>query len=78
MGGDQQLSERVERLLRPQAKPGKPVRELVPLITGAGALTGLAIAVMTLWPGSLSLVHQLWSSWSINFSWSFSTAEDQT
>jgi Zn-dependent protease with chaperone function len=58
VGGDQQLSERVERLLRPQTKPGKPVRELVPLLTSAGALTALAIAVMTLWPGSLSVVHQ--------------------
>ncbi len=58
LGSDQQLSERVERLLRPQPQPGKPVRELVPLLTGAGALTALAIAVMTLWPGSLSVVHQ--------------------
>jgi hypothetical protein len=58
VGGDQQLSERVERLLRPQPKPGKPVRELVPLLSSAGALAALAIAVMTLWPGSLSVVHQ--------------------
>ena len=58
VGGDQQLSERVERLLRPQPKPGKPVRELVPLLTGAGALTALAIGVIALWPGSLSVVHQ--------------------
>jgi hypothetical protein len=58
VGGDQQLSERVERLLRPQPKPGKPVRELVPLLTSAGALAAFAVAVMTLWPSSLAVVHQ--------------------
>jgi beta-lactamase regulating signal transducer with metallopeptidase domain len=58
LGGDQDLSERVDRLLRPQAKPRKPVKALIPLIAGAGALVTSVFAVVTLWPGSLSLVHQ--------------------
>ncbi len=58
VGGDQELSDRVDRLLRPQPKPGKPVRELVSLLTGAGALIASAMAIMMLWPDSLSLVHQ--------------------
>jgi len=58
LGGDQELSERVDRLLRPQPKPQKPVKALVPLLTSAGALITSAIAIVLLWPGSLTLVHQ--------------------
>jgi hypothetical protein len=58
LGGDQELSDRVDRLLRPQAKPRKPVKALIPLLTGAGALITSVVAVVTLWPGSLSLVHR--------------------
>jgi Zn-dependent protease with chaperone function len=58
VGGDRELSERVDRLLRPQPKPGKPVREVVAILTSASALAASAVAVMTIWPGSLSLVHQ--------------------
>jgi hypothetical protein len=58
LGRDEELSQRVDRLLRPQPKPGRPVKELVPLLTGAGALIGSAVAVMMIWPASLSLVHQ--------------------
>jgi hypothetical protein len=58
VGGDRELSERVDRLLRPQPKPGKPVREVVALLAGTSALAGSAVAVMAIWPGSLSLVHQ--------------------
>jgi hypothetical protein len=58
LGGDQELSERVDRLLRPQLNPGKPVRELLSLLTSAGALIASAVAIMTLWPGSLSIVHR--------------------
>ncbi len=58
VGGDQELSERVERLLRPQAKPGKPVKEVIALLSGITALVASAVAVQTLWPGSLSVVHQ--------------------
>jgi Zn-dependent protease with chaperone function len=58
VGGTKELSERVDRLLRPQPKPGKPVKEVVRLLGSAGALVAAAVAVVTLWPGSLSLVHQ--------------------
>ncbi len=55
---DEELSDRVDRLLRPQPKPGKPADVLVPFLTGAGALLGAAAALVLVWPGSLSLVHQ--------------------
>ncbi len=58
VGGSQELSERVDRLLRPQPKPGKPAKEVVRLLGTAGALVATAAAVVTFWPGSLSLVHQ--------------------
>ncbi len=58
VGGSQELSERVDRLLRPQPKPGKPVKEVVRLLGSAGALVAASVAVVMLWPGSLSLVHQ--------------------
>lgn len=58
VGGDRELSERVDRLLRPQPKPGKPVREVVAILGSASALAASAVAVLTIWPGSLSLVHQ--------------------
>ena len=58
LGSDNDLSQRVDRLLRPQMKSRKPVREVVALLTGAGALVTSAIAVITLWPGSLALVHR--------------------
>ncbi len=58
VGGDRELSERVDRLLRPQPKPDKPVKELITLMASATALTASAVAVASLWPGSLSLVHQ--------------------
>lgn len=58
VGGSQELSERVDRLLRPQPKPAKPVREVVAFLGSAAALAGSAVAVMLIWPGSLSLVHQ--------------------
>jgi Zn-dependent protease with chaperone function len=55
---DHELSERVERLLRPQSMPGKPAEVLTPFLTSAGALAAAAVMVVLLWPGSLSLVHQ--------------------
>ncbi len=58
LGSDHDLSQRVDRLLRPQTKSGKPVREFIPLLAGAGALVTSAVAVVTLWPGSLTLVHR--------------------
>lgn len=58
VGGNQELSERVDRLLRPQPKPAKPVGEIVALLSSVTALSGSAVAVMIIWPGSLSLVHQ--------------------
>jgi len=58
VGGAQELSQRVDRLLRPPATPEKPVKEVVRLLSGAVALAASAAAVVMLWPGSLSLVHQ--------------------
>lgn len=58
LGSDHDLSQRVDRLLRPQPRSRKPVREFVPLLTGVGALVTSAVAVATLWPGSLTLVHR--------------------
>lgn len=58
VGGNQELSDRVDRLLRPQPKPAKPVREVVAFLSSVTALSGSAVAVMVIWPGSLSLVHQ--------------------
>jgi hypothetical protein len=58
MDGDQELLQRVDRLLRPQPRPQKPVKVLVPLLTGAGALIITAAVTVSLWPGSLPMVHQ--------------------
>lgn len=55
---DQELTERVYRLLRPQPNPGKPAEVLVPFLSSAGALIASAVAIVLVWPGSLSLVHQ--------------------
>jgi len=55
---DHELSERVDRLLRPQPNPGKPAEVLVPFLTSSGALMAGAVTLVLLWPGSLSLVHQ--------------------
>ena len=57
MADDQDLSERVDRLLRPQPLPEKPVKELIPLVSGAAALMVTALMIVTLWPASLSVVH---------------------
>ena len=55
---DDELTERVDRLLRPQPNPGKPAEVLVPFLTSAGALMACAATLVMLWPGSLSLVHR--------------------
>ena len=41
-----------------QPSPGKPAEVLVPFLASAGTLLAAATAVVLLWPGSLSLVHQ--------------------
>ena len=58
MADDHDLSERVDRLLRPQPIPDKPVKELIPLVSGAGALMAASLMIVVLWPASLSVVHQ--------------------
>jgi len=58
VGGAQELSDRVDRLLRPQPQPEKPVKEIIRLLSSAAAVIGSAVAVVVLWPSSLSLVHQ--------------------
>ncbi len=55
---DDELTERVDRLLRPQPNPGKPAEVLIPFLTSAGALLAGAVTLVMLWPGSLSVVHQ--------------------
>jgi beta-lactamase regulating signal transducer with metallopeptidase domain len=58
MADDHDLSERVDRLLRPQPIPEKPAKELIPLVSGVAALLGASLMVVTLWPASLSMVHR--------------------
>jgi hypothetical protein len=58
MDGDHDLLQRVDRLLRPQLKPEEPVKVLLPLLTGVGALIVAVAVTVSLWPGSLAIVHQ--------------------
>jgi beta-lactamase regulating signal transducer with metallopeptidase domain len=58
MADDHDLSERVDRLLRPQPIPEKPARELIPLVSGAAGLIAASLVVVLLWPASLSMVHR--------------------
>jgi len=58
MADDRDLSERVDRLLRPQPIPDQPAKELIPLVSGAAGLMAASLAIMVLWPASLSVVHQ--------------------
>ena len=58
MADDHDLSERVDRLLRPQPIPDKPAKQLIPLVSGAGALMAASLTIVVLWPASLSVVHQ--------------------
>lgn len=58
VGGSEELSERVDRLLRPQPKPEKPVREVIALLSSLTGLVTTAVAVVFIWPSSLTLVHQ--------------------
>ena len=55
---DDDLVQRVDRLLRPQVKAERPAAVLVPFLTSVGALLATSTLVVVLWPGSLSLVHQ--------------------
>ena len=57
MADDHDLSERVDRLLRPQPLPEKPAKELIPLVSAAAGLMATALLIVTLWPSSLSMVH---------------------
>ena len=58
VGDSHELSQRVNRLLRPQPKPAKPIMEVIRLLGSTIALLASAVAVVTIWPGSLSIVHQ--------------------
>jgi beta-lactamase regulating signal transducer with metallopeptidase domain len=58
MADDHDLSERVDRLLRPQPIPDKPAKELIPLVSAAAGLVAASLMVVVLWPGSLDLVHR--------------------
>ncbi len=57
MADDHDLSERVDRLLRPQPLPEKPAKELIPLVSAAAGLMATAFLIVTLWPASLNMVH---------------------
>lgn len=56
---DRDLQQRVDRLLRPQANPGKPAEVLFPFLGGAGAVLAGCVLTVVLWHGSLTAVHQL-------------------
>jgi hypothetical protein len=58
MDQDDELSERVDRLLRPQPYPGKANKALLPLFGGVAGIAVAAIAFASIWPSSLSVVHQ--------------------
>lgn len=58
MADDHDLSERVDRLLRPLPIPDKPTKELIPLVGAAAALMAVSVMIVVLWPASLSIVHQ--------------------
>ena len=58
MADDHDLCERVDRLLRPQPIPDKPVKELVPLVSAVAGLMAASLMVVVLWPGSLGFVHR--------------------
>jgi hypothetical protein len=58
MADDHDLSERVDRLLRPQPIPDQPAKQVIPLVSGAGALMAASLTIVVLWPASLSVVHQ--------------------
>ena len=55
---DQELAQRVDRLLRPQPIPQKPVKVFIPLLTGTGALILTLAVAVSLRPGSLAVVHR--------------------
>jgi Zn-dependent protease with chaperone function len=55
---DDDLVQRVDRLLRPQIKAERPAAVLIPFLTSVGALLATSTIVVVLWPGSLALVHQ--------------------
>ncbi len=57
-GDDQELSERVERLLHPPPRTQEPAKELLPLLTSLAALAASAVVLMVLWPESLTTVHR--------------------
>ncbi len=59
MDDDHELSERVDRLLRPQPAPERSAKVMVPMLAGAGAVMAASLAVVLLWPGSLTMVHQV-------------------
>jgi BlaR1 peptidase M56 len=58
MADDHDLSERVDRLLRPQPIPAKPAKELIPLASVVAGLVAASLMVVVVWPGSLDLVHR--------------------
>jgi beta-lactamase regulating signal transducer with metallopeptidase domain len=58
MADDHDLSERVDRLLRPQPIPEKPAKQLISVVSGAGALMAASLMIVVLWPASLSMVHR--------------------
>jgi len=57
--GDQDLSARVERLLRLQLVHAKPLSRTLSLTFGSGLGMVVCIAVLLTWPATLPSVHQL-------------------
>src|SRR5579862_4469082 len=58
VGDDRMLSERVERLLRPQSKPPKPIKEVVAALATISLVSLSTATVIVMWPGSLAAVHR--------------------
>ncbi len=59
LADDRDLSERVDRLLHAQPSPEKSLRSMLPLVGWVGALAASSTVLLTIWPASLSLVHQM-------------------
>ncbi len=59
MADDRDLSERVDRLLHTQPPAQKTLRSVLPYMGGVTAFLAAGVALVLVWPTSLSLVHNV-------------------
>jgi hypothetical protein len=59
MADDRDLSERVDRLLHAQPEVEKSWRSMLPYAGGAAAFLAASVAMLLVWPASLSLAHRM-------------------